>query len=460
MVLHRRRQPTELYGVVLIWLYSSFCKSKLTAHAAVVDVPLLQTAAWAISSPTSYACAVRPQFDNCTDPWSVAQAWWYVAGNVLAASSYASGSSSSVPTEVTKDAKKMVQHLTAFFATPQQRSFSRSARRAYNLHDHLLGNETSAPIVLRKLQLDVPDTVGVGVPFPVTSVMVDYASSALQLRSGSAMPLLGLATSRDCRPSISGMAQALKLGVRHVELNPGVASSVGKAIADSGISRSDIFLSVIWELPLNSEERFKVMLIDLQVSRVDLVQVPRGPDIKNIWKIVKSLKSQGLIRTLGVRDYSDEELAKVGGGIIDEIEYAQCKFSPYRPGPTRHTWQGFGRRSIALAASAVVSDWPHVLSPSDDPHLQGVARRVKRSVPQVLIRWALQLGLAVVFKSQNSKHIEENMATLGFVLPEGEMRLISGLATLAQPWKPPGDGFAHVYTRKNSVQAGARGVEL
>lgn len=201
---------------------------------------------------------------------------------------------------------------------------------------------------------------------------------------------------------------------------------------------------------MDSEERFETMLTELGTPRVDLAQLPRGPDVMSIWRTLKRLKKKGLVRTLGVRDLSPDELKTYG--IINEVEYAQCKFSPYKPGPTRHTWQEFGKHSIALTASALISDWPRALSPTEDPHLLAVASRVKRSVPQILIRWALQLGLAVVFQSEKSEHISENLLALGFVLPESEMRLISGLATLAQPYLPPGDGYAHIYTGRSPKQ--------
>lgn len=104
----------------------------------------------------------------------------------------------------------------------------------------------------------------------------------------------------------------------------------------------------------------------------------------------------------------------------------------------------FGQRSVALAATGLLSDWPRPLRPTDDPHVLAIAQRTGRSSAQVLIRWALQLGLAVVFHADRVQHVRENLGALGFELPRREMQLISGLVTLADP-VPPGDGFGHPY---------------
>ncbi|CAJ1327213.1 unnamed protein product, partial [Effrenium voratum] len=117
-------------------------------------------------------------------------------------------------------------------------------------------------------------------------------------------------------------------------------------------------------------------------------------------------------------------------------------FTPYRPGPSRDTWKRFGQRQIALAAAGLLSDWPRPLRPPDDPHVRIIAERLGKSGAQVLLRWALQLGLAVVFRASPG-HVRENLA-LDFELSPRDAQLISGLATLAEPL-PPGDGFVHPY---------------
>lgn len=415
-----------------------FVASAITvlASAGAVEVPLLETAAWALSSDVSHSCAVQPAFETCKNPWAAAEAWRYATANVLAAALHGAAPRLRAPAE------KAASVLTRFFTDPADKAFSRAARRVRLLLQLLLDSGA-----LPRQVFALREEVGLGVPFPISSVLLprEPHAATLQLRSGPAMPLLALATRRSTRPSIYGVAEALRLGIRHVEVPPASAEAVGHAIEASGVSRGDMFLSVSWELPLNSEDRLDKILDELGTDYVNLVHVARGPDVIVSWRLLEHLRAKGKVRALGVRDFRPEELNDLPGGGAT-VEYAQCVFTPYRPGPSRSTWQKFGRQSVALAASGLLTDWPHVLRPVDDPHVRAVAQRMGRTAAQVLLRWALQLGLAVVFRAAQLEHVAENLDALTFALPDSEMMLLGGLTTLALPSIPPGDGFTPIYT--------------
>merc|ERR1719210_2130271 len=83
-------------------------------------------------------------------------------------------------------------------------------------------------------------------------------------------------------------------------------------------------------------------------------------------------------------------------------------------------------------AYSTINSWPFILPPTEDPHVQAVARRCGRSPAQVLLRWALQLGAAVIPKSGTAMRIEENAKLFDFELSEVDMRLLNGLATLSE----------------------------
>lgn len=258
------------------------------------------------------------------------------------------------------------------------------------------------------------------------------------------MPLLALAVPRGRRPSITLISESLRMGVRHLQVSPASAHAVREAITASHVPRKELFLSSPWELPVNTEEKLTLMLDSLGTRYLDLVLLPRGPDARATWKLLLRIQKSGRIKALGLHGYPAEELDDLPQSG-EAVEVAQCTFSPYRPGPTRATWRLLGQRSIALMSSGLFSDWPHALQPVRDPHVLAVAGRNRRSAAQVLLRWALQLGVAVTFHASSGEHVADNLSALGFELSEADMQLLSSLATLAEPHIAPGDGFAHVF---------------
>ncbi|CAK9112527.1 unnamed protein product, partial [Durusdinium trenchii] len=289
-------------------------------------------------------------------------------------------------------------------------------------------------------ELDFHEVSGLGVPFPVAPVLIQKPAT-LQLKSGLSMPLLVFAVSGKRRPSVTDLAELLRMGVRHLQVSPSVVQAVGQAVRLSQVPRSELFISMLWEPPLDTSA--KLDSLTEQLGFVDLMILPQTPELESVWKHLERLKARKRFKALGVKDFRPEEVEFLPGNG-ESVEYAQCAFTPYRHGPRRDTWRRFGQREVALAATGLFTDWPRPLPPLLDPHVLIIARRFKRSAAQVLIRWALQLGLAVVFHSQRKQHVAENLAALDFELPMREMQLISGLATLAEP-VPPGDGFAHPY---------------
>lgn len=417
----------------------------------LVQVPLLEAAAWAIGAQRTCVEAVR--LSDCDDPWKAAEAWRYGAAGVLAGAQHGGADLDGLM----QPARDAASALARFFRGPTEEAFVQAARRAYQLlralHDLGGAKGARAKGEWPRRALELRPEAGLGVPFPVAVLLLprELGSATLQLKGGSPMPLLGLAITGSRRPSTAAVLAALRMGVRHLEVSPSAAGVVGKAIAAAAVPRESLFLAVPWELPLATDlMRFDELLRELGVPFVDLLQLPRAEDATKVWQLLQQLKASGRTRALGVRGWRPQEVAKLPLAGQD-VEYAQCAFTPYRPGPSKATWTTFGQNSVALAASGLFSDWPHVLRPVEDPHVNAVASRVGRSSHQVLLRWALQLGLAVVFRSTRREHIAENLAVFDFHLTTTDMQLLSSLATLAEP-SPPGDGFAHIYEPQRKLK--------
>ena len=97
--------------------------------------------------------------------------------------------------------------------------------------------------------------------------------------------------------------------------------------------------------------------------------------------------------------------------------------------------------------------WPlhnsGAISPKDDPHVAVIAAKRQRTPTQVLLRWALQHGAAVIPTSRT--HSADNAAVFDFALSDEEMATISGLS-----WFMEGEGntpqFADVLGVKAAME--------
>jgi D-xylose reductase len=61
------------------------------------------------------------------------------------------------------------------------------------------------------------------------------------------------------------------------------------------------------------------------------------------------------------------------------------------------------------------------------PSVVEIAKHVGRSAAQVVLRWGVQRGTAVIPKTQKIERLRENIQLFDFALTEDQMNTISGL---------------------------------
>lgn len=61
----------------------------------------------------------------------------------------------------------------------------------------------------------------------------------------------------------------------------------------------------------------------------------------------------------------------------------------------------------------------------NDPVVVKVAKKLKKSPAQILIRWGIQRGTSVIPKSSNSERIKENIHVFGWELPDEDFDALS-----------------------------------
>jgi len=237
---------------------------------------------------------------------------------------------------------------------------------------------------------------------------------------------------------------ALKVGYRHLDSAQayGNEADVGRALKESGLDRSELFLSTKLSEPADYGKdgvlhRFASQLEMLQTTYLDLYMLHSpGPKekLKETWRAMESLFDEGKVKALGVSNFDEKTLRTLLKFAKHKPVYCQNKFSVYMPGeqaPGQKSIMKFLNESnIQLTGYSVINPYPMLLNQLEDPHVVKIAKRVGRTPSQVLHRWALQLGAVVLPKSATKERIKENFKLFDFKLSDMEMQLLSGLSTL------------------------------
>ena len=252
---------------------------------------------------------------------------------------------------------------------------------------------------------------------------------AAKLRGGHQIPLLGFGTwQAEDQQAYDSVLHALRTGYRHIDTATGYGNEeqVGKAVADSGVPREDIFITT--KLPPNNAGREEQTITDslrkLGTDYVDLWLIhwpPNGQAAPETWKEFRRLRDAGLAREIGVSNYSTAQLDELISATGEAPAVNQIKW-----GPTLHDAPRLAEhneRSIVLEGYS-----PFKTTNLGHPTLADVAAAHGVTPDQVVLRWHVEHGVVVIPKSVTPERIERNYDIFGFSLSEAEVAAIDGLA--------------------------------
>ncbi len=268
----------------------------------------------------------------------------------------------------------------------------------------------------------------------MTSGAVTPDGRARVLADGNRIPMLGLGVWQvpDGAACVNAVRWALDLGYRHIDTAQiyGNEESVGRALRDSGVPRSEVFLTTKfypgrkfrqWRRsdPVAAAEQ---SLRRLGVDQVDLYLIhwPRGGPTW-AWPRMEQARERGLARSIGVSNFSTSELGDViaAGTIPPAVN--QVQFSPleYR----RALLDACQRWDVAVEAYSPLGTGRHLSNET----VNRIAQRIGRTRAQVLLRWCLQHDLLVIPKSTHRERIAENAQIFDFALSDEDLAELDAL---------------------------------
>lgn len=153
----------------------------------------------------------------------------------------------------------------------------------------------------------------------------------------------------------------------------------------------------------------------------------------DVWHELIELRAQGRVRTIGVSNFTEEHLRRLidETGVVPAIN--QVESHPWLP---QHDLRAFhGAHGIATQAWSPLGRG-RLLA---DPTIAGIAAARGVSPAQVIIRWHLQLGGALIPKSVSPGRLRENLDVEGFALTTADMAQIATLETGERTGTHPDD---------------------
>jgi 2,5-diketo-D-gluconate reductase A len=242
------------------------------------------------------------------------------------------------------------------------------------------------------------------------------------------MPLLGFGTWQiENEDAPRATATALELGYRHIDTATGYGNEagIGSALTSAGLSRDSLFLTT--KLPPENVGRerqtIEESLTKLGVDHVDLWLVhwpPDGQASPEVWARVVEAQQDGLARSIGVSNYSLEQIDELvsATGVAPAVN--QIRWSPGIYDAA--TAAGLAERGIVLEGYS-----PFRASNLDDPTLVRIAEAHQATAAQVIVAWHVAHGFVVIPKSVRRERIESNAAGARIELADDEVAAIDAL---------------------------------
>ncbi len=259
-----------------------------------------------------------------------------------------------------------------------------------------------------------------------------------KLRSGYNIPSIGFGTWQcSAKEAYNATLFALKNGYRHIDTALAYQNeeAIGKAIRDSGIDRDKIYVTTKLPAQYKTYEEaikyFHESLNNLGLDYIDLYLIHApwpwsnvGLDCEEgnieVWKAFIDLKKQGLVRSIGVSNFKENNLDNIirATGVIPDVNQIRFFIGNTQEGVLKYCKE----HDILVEAYSPLATGEILGS----PQLDEIAKKYNKTKAQICIRYCVERGTLPLPKSTHENRILENI-DIDFKIEEKDMEYLNNL---------------------------------
>jgi len=256
----------------------------------------------------------------------------------------------------------------------------------------------------------------------------------VKLNNGVEMPILGFGVFQitDLEECEQSVLTAIECGYRLIDTATSYQNetAVGKAIQRSTVARQELFITTKLWIEDTGYEKTKAAidrsLNKLQLDYLDLylIHQPYG-DIHGSWRAMEELYKAGKIKAIGISNFHPDRIVDLMA--FNEIVPAVNQIETHPFHQQIETQKFLSENNIQIQSWASFAEGKNDLFKNE--LLASIGKNYNKSVAQVVLRWLIQRGVAVIPKSVNKGRMIENIDVFDFELTADDMHTIQSLDT-------------------------------
>ncbi|KAH8104994.1 Aldo/keto reductase [Phellopilus nigrolimitatus] len=217
------------------------------------------------------------------------------------------------------------------------------------------------------------------------------------------------------------VGQALETGFSHIDTAEFYANEefVGNAIREEYLQRDELFITTKYSIG-KVGDAIQNSLQKLGLKQVDLYLIhdPAIVDgtLENTWREFEKIKDAGLAKSIGVSNFSVQQLQDLDKIARIKPAVNQIRFHPYNWNQNKDLVAYASKQGIVLEAYSSLTLITKTPGGPVDHVLSNIGERIGATPAQVIFSWVKSKGVVIVTTTTKKERLEEYLAVAD--LPE------------------------------------------